>query len=142
MIELRKLKIADLNKMPKTQLRDIYKNLIEKAEGINLLNSNNERELKDSIGKHREAMDVFVNLITAFHNKYYLESDISQKEILRGYIENLQIYLTKLQNQYNQTVYSKQQCEFKKTMRYAYIAIAATIIFSLITIIQSCSCNN
>jgi len=140
--QIKCLKIADLDKKTKSELRDIYKALIDDVENLyTSYESNkdkaNKQYLKENIDNHKNAIHVFSNVITAFHNKFTDEIDKPQKEILRGYIENLQIHLTRLQQQYNQSIYRKQQCDNKFSKHIAYIALGTTVVLSILSILCS-----
>ena len=130
--QIEHLRTADSNQAKIPDLVFIYRGITRDADTL-LLSKDNV----DDIDYNKDAINVFSNLIMAFHNKFTDESDTSQKAILRGYVENLQIYLTRLQNRYNQLVYQKQQYANRHARNLAYVALSLTVVLSIISLIVS-----
>jgi hypothetical protein len=123
--EYKNLKIADFcNKTPK-DLQEIYKDFIVDAEKLYVS--------QNDINLHKDTIHAFTVLITVFHNIFTDKKNKSQKEILRGYLENLQIHLTRLQQQYNQLTYEMQ---FKKNEKYFLFAIIVAIISFFLSVVS------
>ena len=122
------------------QLKEIYNggdgnNIVSDAFELflsydNFRKSNYPKKLGKQIDLYETAIGAFSKMCHIFHKKYVTESVPSQKEEQHGYIEASQIILSRLQNQYNQLVYRQQRS-------IAYIALALTVIFSLISIALS-----
>lgn len=122
------------------ELKEIYNgsngnNIINEAFELfqsfnNLGTCHNQKKLIQQIELYENAIAVFSKMCHYFHKIYVVECVPSQKDEQRSYVEASQIILSRLQNQYNQLVYRQQRA-------IAYIALAITVIFSIISIILS-----
>lgn len=113
----KKSKVVDFDKYDYSDLQKIYKGFIDDAE--KLYSSPND------INQHDNAIHVFITLVTVYHNRFTDEKDVSSKETLRGYVENLQIHLTRLQQQYN-------QLNVQKNIRYAQLSITMGLLSTIL----------
>lgn len=141
--EIKDLKASEWDEKSKRDLEEIYKQgLVDDIECLYTLyvkdrGITDEQYLQNNIDNYEEAIGVCTNIITLFHNKFTNEKNRKQAVILRGYIENLQIHLVRLQSQCNQLIYRKQQRNNKFSRRTANIALGGTIILSLLSILFS-----
>ena len=124
------------------QGKDGQSNLIAQSKLLSnsykeLKKSSDDKRLEDSIEQYDSLIEKFSTKYHEFYREYLSEKTEEKKNIAYAYVENTQIHLTKLQSQYNQLVYRKQQCDNNHSMLIARVALGVTIFFSILSLIFS-----
>jgi hypothetical protein len=142
MIEaIKDISISELEEMAKPDLEKIYKGdniqegLISDAESLyksytDNKNNTDKTYLHSAIDKQEVAIEVCIKVVTSFHYKFSVEKDNKQKEILHGYVDNLQLHLSRLQYQCNQLIYREQQRNNKFSQWMSLVALAFAFLSS------------
>jgi hypothetical protein len=120
--------------MKECLLSDVTTLFSDVTDLISLNEKISKSMLNEYINVYNKAITCFLNFNHAFVIIYSRQTNQTIKEKAFTYIGSSQAHLTKLQSQYNQLVYKKQQSENKRSMIIARISLFLGIISIIISI--------